>query len=504
MSSRVAFRTDSLTEITASVAGPDEQDDQVKQQPKLQDKATDDSVDEDLYQDSVSQFPFLNGYTDLLYGFQTSPDIPRDAIVTALRKSFRTITDQIPLLAGQVVHVPGEAGTSGVHQPAPWPADGPRNEILRVKECDDLMPPMTQLMRANAPITMLPGKILTPWPSLPLPHGLSPPLPVIAAQANFIRGGLLLNMSMHHVAIDGAGLVQVMRLLSAVLNGREIPPAELEQANRDRRRVVPLIPRGEPVKDHRHLRRPPGYAPPLSTSPAKWCYFKVPLAGLPALRKAASASASATAPAPGGRSPVLPVSDNDVLCAFCWQRISVVRLARGVSADTMVKLTRAIDGRSALGIPSSYLGHLIHHSIARLPLGRVASSPLSSVTHTLRRELKATNTPWAIRSYATVVARELDKSQLVYGGLRDVNVDLGATSIVSSAGDEAAAAMPDTFGLLGRVCFLRRPEVSPIPGTIFISPAEGGALPLALCLPDVDLEALKKDVEWRRYMRYIG
>ena len=494
---KMAFGIDSLAELAATLIETDEQEDRVNQQPKVQAEVKDDSVDEDFYQDSVSQFPFLNGYTDLLYGFQMNTDLSRDTVVATLRNAFRSITDQIPLLAGQVVHVPGEAGSSGIYQPAPWPTDGPPNEILRVKECDDLIPPMTKIMQANAPIKMLPGRILTPWPSLPLPHGLEPPLPVIAAQANLVRGGLLLNMSMHHIAIDGTGLVQLMRLLSIVLSGREIPTADLEQANRDRRRVVPLIPYGEPVKDHSHLRRPPGYTPPLPKSPAKWCYFKVPLAGLPALRKVAAS-------APGSGGPVLPVSDNDILCAFCWQRISAARLARGNSADTVVKLTRAIDGRSALGIPSNYMGHLIHHSITRLPLGRVASSPLSAVTQTLRRELKAANTPWAIRSYATFVAREPDKSQLVYGGLRDVNLDLGATSIVSSAGDEAASFMPDTFGILGRTCFVRRPDVSPIIGTIFITPAESGALPLALCLPDVDLEALKRDIEWRRHVRYIG
>ena len=462
-------------------------------------ESQDNALDEDLYQDSVSQFVFLNGYTDLLYGFQTSVDTPRETIINALRNAFRTITDQIPLLASQVAHIPGKPGTSGLYQPAPWPKDGSPNEILRVKDCDDLIPPMAQILRANAPIAMLPGKTLAPWPSLPFPHGLEPPLPVIAAQANFIRGGLLLNMSMHHVAIDGTGLVQVMRLLSTVLGGCEIPSVEIEQANRDRRTVVPLIPRGEPVKDHSHLRRPPDWKPNPPQSPAKWCYFKVPLAGLPSLRKDAAAATSRNG------DQTLSVSDNDILCAFCWQRISSIRLARGLPGDTMVKLTRAVDGRSALGVPSSYLGHLIHHSIVRLPLARVASSPLASLTQTLRRELKATNTAWAIRSYATVVAREPDKSLLVYGGLRDVNVDLGATSVVASASGEAAAGMvPDAWGVLGRACFVRRPDVAPIAGTILITPAEGGALPLALCLPDVDLEALKKDAAWRRFMRYVG
>ncbi|KAI4283246.1 MAG: hypothetical protein L6R38_002288 [Xanthoria sp. 2 TBL-2021] len=474
------------TDSAASSIGNHQQKYGFEQQRKVQPPTTKDvSVDENLYQDSVGQFPFLNGYSHIVYGFRIPAETRRDAVVDALRNALSTITEQIPWLAGQVLQV------AGVYQTAPWPTDGPRNEILRIKECDDLLPPMAQIMRASAPFAMLDGNILTPWPSLPAPHGLEPPLPALVMQANFIRAGLLLNMVPHHMAMDGAGLTQVLSMLSTVLGGRDIPPAELEQANRDRRRVVPLIPRGEPVKDYGHLRRPPGYTPALPASPPQWCYFKVPLAGLPALRKVAASGTTL-------------VSDNDILCAFCWQRISVVRLARGVAAETLIKFTRAIDGRTTLGVPSSYMGHLIHHSIVSLPLGQVASSPLSTVAQTLRRALNATNTPWAIRSYATFIAREPDKSQLVFGGLRDINLDLGATSVVSSAGDEAASAVPDTYGLLGPVCFVRRPNVSPLVGTITITPAEGGALPVALCLPEIDLEALKKDVEWRRQTRYVG
>ncbi|KAL8955054.1 MAG: hypothetical protein Q9183_006811 [Haloplaca sp. 2 TL-2023] len=291
--------------------------------------------------------------------------------------------------------------------------------------------------------------------------------------------------------MDGTGLMQVLHLLSTVLSGKDIPAIEIEQGNRDRRSVIPLIPRNEPVKDYGHLRRPPGWTPATPLSTPQWCYFKVPLSGLPALRKMASSG-------------TMRVSDNDILCAFCWQRISAIRLARGIPANTVVKFTRAIDGRTALGVPSSYMGHFIHHSIVSLPLGQIASSPLPTIAQTLRRALNATNTPWAIRSYATFIAREPDKSQLVFGGLRDINLDLGATSVVASAGDEAASAVPDTYGELGKVCFVRRPKVSPIAGTITITPAEGGALPVALCLPEVDLEALKKDGEWGRFTRFVG
>lgn len=169
----------------------------------------------------------------------------------------------------------------------------------------------------------------------------------------------------------------------------------------------------------------------------------------------------------------------------------------------MVKFTRAVDGRTALGVPSTYMGHMIHHSIARLSLDEVANWPLPKVAQVLRRELNAVNTAWTFRSYATFVAREPDKSTLVFGGLRDVNFDLGATSAQGGAMDESRGE-EEVFGPLGPCRFIRRPCVTPIAGTVTITPAEGGALPVVVCLPEVDLIALKKDTLWKQYMKYVG
>jgi hypothetical protein len=337
---------------------------------------------------------------------------------------------------------------------------------------------------------MMPGDLLTPFPGLPAPHGLANPIPLMALQANFIKGGLLLNFSLHHMAIDATGILQVARLISLSMNGQAIPPAELEQANRDRRYVVPLLPRGEPVKDQNHIRRPPGWTPNPIISPPKWCYFKLPFPALRALRQLGTAE--------GGS-----VSDNDILCAFAWQRLSLIRIGRGVSPDLMVKFTRAVDGRTALGVPSSYMGHMIHHSIARLTQGEVANFPLGKVAQALRRELNSANNAWTFRSYATFIAREADKTKLAFGGLRDVNYDLGATSAQGGAMDEQRGEA-ELYGILGPNRFIRRPLVAPIPGTITVTPAEGNALPVVVCLPEIDLEALKKDAEWKKYFKYVG
>jgi hypothetical protein len=487
--------TSTTIKETSIMGGMNQQNGSNTPEPAALD-ATKDGEDE-LYLDTISQFPLLNGYSHGIFGFKTSSSVSRDAIVDTLRAALEKLVLEIPWLGGQMLQVPDHRpGFSDIYVPAPWPKSAPANQMLRVRDCEGDLPSMAQITRAGAPISMLKGDVLTPWPSLPMPHGLEPPLPVIAVQANFIRGGLLLNVSPHHVAIDGVGFIQFLKCLATVLKGQDISPEELEQANRDRSRVIQLIPRGEPVKDYSHLRRPVGWMPNPPKSTPKWCYYKIPVAALPALRKSGLSSS-----AEGQQL----VSDNDIVCAFCWQRISVVRLARGLAPSTPVKFTRAIDGRSAVGVPHSYMGHMAHHSIAQLPLERVVSGSLSSIAQTLRRALSTANNTWATRSYATFVAREPDKSALMYGGLRDVNIDLGATSFVASAGDEGEEAIPDDFGpLLGRVCFLRRPLVSPLTGTITVGVVEGGALPVCLCLPEDDIEALKKDSEWKRYMRYVG
>jgi len=453
--------------------------------------------EEDLFQDVVSQFPFLNGYSHVAFIFQPDVDISKDTIISNLRDGLMKLTDQIPWLAGQVLYTPGPSGSSGLYTLAPWPSNGPKNDMVRIKDCEELMPPLAHILRAGTPISVLDGNILTPFPSLPMSHGLEPPLPVLVFQINFLRGGIILNMTTHHMAVDATGIVQIMRHLSTILRGQYLSESDVEQANRDRRRVVPLIPRGEPVKDHSYLRAPPGHKTAPPSSPPKWCVFKLPVSALPTLEKLASSQKT--------QQPRL--SENDILSAFCWQRITAVRLERGFSPETSTKMTRTIDGRAAVGVPITYMGHLTYFSTSQLPMNQVASLPLSAIAQTLRRDLSAANTTWAIRSYATFLAREPDKSRLVYAGLRNLDTDLGTTAFSASQStrQEDDSAMPHNFGsVLGRLMFTRRPNCTPLPGGITVCPVEGGAIPLILCMPEADLEGLKKDPQWKRFVRYVG
>ncbi|KXG49013.1 Transferase [Penicillium griseofulvum] len=446
-------------------------------------------TDSELPRDIVSQFPILNAYTQLLFGFKLPADVDRDAIVASLQDGFDKLRAEIPWLGWQVAR---ESGPNGILKAMPWPADVPK-ERIRVKNCDDLVAPISKLVSAGVPIHMLDGSVLTPWPALPQPRGLDSPDPVVAMQANFVQGGLILNLSTHHTIIDGTGIYQFVNLLALVMSGKKIPAADLEQANRDRSRVIPLIPRTEPVKSYIHLRRPPGYtwAPP--SSPPMWCYFKIPVNALARLIK--SVKDDPLSNKPGS----MMVSDNDIFSAFAWQRLCAVRVANGQPPERSSKLGRAIDGRMALGVPLTYMGHMVCHALVRLPLGQVAKLPLPQLAQVLRRELNQANTPWSIRSYATFMAREPDTSSLLYGGTHDARADLMVTAVGQ------ATPLPASWGpLLGRSCFFRRPTAAPIPGCFIINETEGAFIPLTLCMPEEDIIGLKKDPVWKQYIRYVG
>ncbi|PWY79154.1 hypothetical protein BO70DRAFT_407595 [Aspergillus heteromorphus CBS 117.55] len=444
----------------------------------------------DLTQEILGQFPFLNGYTHAACGFQLAADAAVDEIVTSLCRSVTQLVTQIPLLSGQVVHSPGAPGSSGRYLPAPWPASPPY-EPVRVKDCSSQLPSFTQLARANVPIGLLGGDILLPCPGLPDPHGLTGPVPILIVQANFIRGGLILNVSTHHNILDACALARILGLLGTLLKGRSLSAADLQHANRPRTDIIPLLAADEPIKDFSYLRRPPGWTPSLPSSPFQWCTFRFPLSGLASLRQ------TATVPA-GPR-----LSDDDILSAWVWQRVSAIRIARGIPPSRMSKYTRAIDGRASMGLPAGYLGHLVHHAISQLPLSTVASAPLAEIARTMRRDLQAANTAWALRSYATFLANEPDKSVLLYGGPRNPDVDLGGSSLLDLEAVEDKEGL--SFGpLLGPRRFGRKPGTAVIPGCVYFQPLEANAIPLVVCLPEEDIKALKRDGEWRRLVRFVG
>lgn len=470
-----------------------------------------------LHQDVVSQFPLLNAYTNYLAIFKLDDSIPQASVVSAFRTAFDELKAKVPWLGHHVENIGSGPGNSGYFASKPWPAHVPRHDFF-VKQCADVIAPFAVLEKAGFPVSMIPADVTETWPSLPVPATIRP-APVAALQLNFIQGGLILTVTNHHTMIDGTGLLVFRRMLATLMDGRPIPEDDIAAANLDRTRVIPLLAPGEPIKDHSHLIRRPQQSPPVSASPppsAKWRVFRI-------TRKAAveirSLAGDRNSPA---WIPTVPrVSTNDVLAAFCWQRIAAARLPillkrRPHERSPLGRFGRAIDARRTMGIPSSYMGHMVYHAVLWLPLETVASTPLPFLACALRQALNEANNPWAVRSYATFLSREPDRSRLLYGGPQNPETDIGLSSLVTSLDWERQPTL--RFGpLLGSPVAWRKANHAPFPGCVYFLDTErkvtgeGGdrdgnedlVLTTLLCLAEDELDALRRDSEWMQYFEEV-
>jgi hypothetical protein len=90
------------------------------------------------------------------------------------------------------------------------------------------LPPYEELKAQHFPLSKLSTEHLSPVGVMPVP-----PNPVFAAQANFIQGGLLLAVAVHHSASDGAGLDTIISTwakntaIAASTNGPFTAPSPL-------------------------------------------------------------------------------------------------------------------------------------------------------------------------------------------------------------------------------------------------------------------------------------
>ncbi|KAI1205137.1 uncharacterized protein F4807DRAFT_444146 [Annulohypoxylon truncatum] len=440
----------------------------------------------DIYQDVLSQFPFLNGYTHTLRAFETSQATSREAIVADLQTALDELRSKIPWLANQVVTVDAGPGTSNFITSAPWPASAPPNNVVRADHDADF-PPLSSILASGGPMSTFGPANLVPCPGLPHPHGLSP-IPILIIRAVFITGGVLVVLSAHHNMVDGTGLMQLWDHMATLMNGDSLSPKALQWANADRTRVVPLLRPNELVKDYSHLLRPNPW--PLGPPPETiWRGFTVSRSALAEIKDRASPQTEGAF-----------VSTDDALSAFCWQRICAVRLSSGrCHATQLSKFGRAVNARRAVGLPDTYLGQMVVHATTRLPLGDVVAKSVAELAGMLRRDLEDARTEWSVRSCATFMAGVPDKSKLLYGGLYNPATDIGGSSLLTWG------SRPFRMGALGESRMFRKPDGPRIPGCMYFFPSDNEReMQLVLCLTREDLHGLSRDTEWDYFVKGVG
>lgn len=223
----------------------------------------------------------LKTYTHLVLCFTIPDDTSsQDSIVKALEAAANKLTTAFPWLAGKVVNEGSCPGNSGLSKVAPFASHEPPKPIVRVKDCTDICQTYVDVIKARGPVSMLDGNILAPGKAYPETYQESEadPAPVLILQVNFVKVGLLLNLAAQPNIVDMGGIDRCLRLLAAAIRGEEFSNVSIEEGNRDRRNLVPLLGLNDTESDHSHFRPPlPSKAipPPAEPdSPFSWCYFR--------------------------------------------------------------------------------------------------------------------------------------------------------------------------------------------------------------------------------------
>lgn len=452
--------------------------------------------DLERYQDVLGQLPILQSYTQAVYFFPKPFDVPREQIVRDIHQAITKVRKEVPWASARVINVGKEHGDSGIYRVVA--CSTPQPPLITVDLSDDF-PQYSLIQERKAPLSLIrDGRLLTTILGFPYKIDVDSdeePAYCLRLQVNFIKDGVLLGFSLFHTIADAQGLLVIINMLSMAMRGEDFPKSTIEAANRDRRGAIPLLGTDEPLLDHSsQIRSPVTVQNPLAASrssrQARNHIFRFVPAALAAIKELASQKE--------GFDQAVPfISTDDALCAFYWQRLTRARRHRFPS-ETPSRFTRQMDGRQLIGLPPEYTGVVSHTAICTLSFETLTNAPISTVASALRRALNNANTPYHLRSIATLIASTVDKSTITYTGNFDPNTDVG-----SSSWRRFDNPFPE-FGSLGRPEFLRRPPTLPFPGSIVLYPSPDGSCDANACLTDEDFAALNTDDEWNEFVEYIG
>jgi hypothetical protein len=456
-----------------------------------------------------TQPAFYKLYTQLAFVFAVSETESRPAITATLRSGLARLSEAFPWVAGQVVDT--NTGSDGpvsykIRQFEPVPR-------LTIKNYDEdpAIPTFAQMKNAGFPMSMMDENIWAPCPTIAAvgfdpskPSGdASDPAPVLWLQLSLIEGGLVLCINMQHNVCDMMGQAAVTGWLSKACRGERFTKDELEVGNMERRSLIRTSEEEElDVRDNLKNQLLPlpkipdssEAATPAAAPPqCSWVYFNFRSSSLEQLKR------SATAELP--KDIATFVSTDDVLSAFIFRSIIRARASR-LSADTTVTLARAVDARRYLDARADYPGILQNMTYTSCQLSKLTDTPVGHIAALMRRDVDPITSDIGrrTRSLATFISQAPGNASKVSftAGLRaGVDVMLSSWSKVP--------AYKWCFGLgLGTATAVRRPDFLPVESLMYIMPKDSdGRIAVAICLRESDLNKLRQDLAWNKYVDII-
>ena len=447
--------------------------------------------------DMLGQQPLVNMYTPLCFFYPDShEDDTRPYLQdtpTILKKGFERLAEAFPWIAGQVV---GESADSGLTKIVPFPSH-PIPE-LKIQDHGPKHPSFDRLYNSNFAFGLIDERDLCGKEShIGQQKNATTEFPVLVAQLNYIRGGIILAFVTHHSTCDITGMGSILSLFDKACRNVPFTDDDIRIGNRRLDSPIHLLEGEIDITNNPRLRMqvtPPSssshIAPAMLPPPtgATWVYFAFPATSLSSLKSLATSQIPENGPA--------YISTDDVLTALVWQRIVLARLQHKSPSPQPTICARAIDVRPYLKLPRNYPGMIQNETYTPLPPATLVQAPLGVIASLLRQDLKPKELARDTEALTTLMTHDDDKSKYSLA----CGVDWSRDVMISSWSKVAGYQME--FGLGAKPVKVLRPRFPPVPGLVFCMPkrADGG-IDVAVCLRDEELVRLRGDEVWVRMCR---
>ena len=150
-------------------------------------------------------------YTPLLLLFKIDAEVPHDVISSDLQIGLSSLINDVPFIAGNVVLEDEETGNLQIDIP------DDAGVMFSVRDLSDpTKRPILDFEELEK--AAFSSSLLDPSELGPLHFAPEAVAPVLAIQANFIRGGLILAIFIHHSTADALGLLTLLKRWSRLVS----------------------------------------------------------------------------------------------------------------------------------------------------------------------------------------------------------------------------------------------------------------------------------------------
>ena len=282
----------------------------------------------------------------LLFFSLPGHDVPqKQRVVELLLAAFRALIVQYPFLAGSIV----------VHPAVPWLRDvRPQGAAyFEVRDYSDELN-FPDLQRAKFHPKLLDVDKLCPYPKLA--YVQQDPVDVCRWRASFIRDGLALAVTIAHTVCDGAGISTILEAFTEKLrqaqDGCLAASGETEHQSAysfDRTRVISGDGAAGDIERHPAWTTSPLNQHASISTETAFAAYHIDFESLQGLKQIVTSS-----------DPNSNLSTHDAIAALIWRSIMLARYRAGIiSSHGICYFSTAVDCRSRLKLPETYLGNVI-------------------------------------------------------------------------------------------------------------------------------------------------